>query len=440
MQKFLCSFALGLCAFSLSAFAQDELPTAEPRIYIAVGDPNVKKVLMAIEATTGTPPLVVKEFFETMTNDMDYTDLFEFLPANRMPAGPKPGLEVYRGLGTEFLIRSTISVQGSVVEAEVRLFDASRNLQILGRKYPFVSKSGQIGRELAHFAANDIIQALTGEAGIFRTRILMSCGMNRKEIYIMDFDGQNARPITRDGNFALSPSWNSDGRKILFTSYRPAVAGGPLNPNLYMVDLISNQRRLLSAARGLNTGGVFHPKLEKVAYTFSQNGRPEIYALDLVKNIRAPITTSHFFSVEPNYSPDGTKIAYSSSRTGRPHIYVADADGSSPKQLTRAGVYNSSPNWSPKGDRIVFSGQENMRNNFNIFLIDPSGSNLARLTDFAHSSENPTFSPDGRFIAFSSNQGGRYGIYVMTARGAKIRPLSTFGLGHCKQPSWSPRL
>ena len=413
-------------------------PAADSRIYIAVGDPNVKKVLMAIE-TSGSDA-ISREFSQTLINDMDYTDLFELLPSAKMPE-KKGSLEAYKVLGVEFLLQgSIVSQSDNKVEAELRLFDVARGLQIFGRRYPLVAKTAQPGRELAHFGGNDVIQALTGEAGIFRTRLLMSCGQRIKEIYIMDFDGQNVRRITRDGNFALSPNWAPDGKRIVFTSYKPARSGGPLNPNLYMFDTFTNQRKILSAAVGLNTGAAFHPTQEKLAYTFSQNGRPEIYTLDLLANTRTPVTKTHFFSVEPSWSPDGLRLVYSSKEVGRPHIFVANADGSSRKRLTIAGEYNSSPNWSPKGDKIIFSGQENQGNNYNIFMIDPSGSNLVRLTDGIHSSENPVFSPDARFIAFSSNLGGAYRINVMTARGTRIRQLSPPSIGPCKQPAWSPRL
>ncbi len=413
------------------------------RIYIAVGSPNVKKVLLAIETTRGTQGLM-GDFYATLTNDMDYTDLFEVLPPGRLPPAKALGtidVNVYRGLGVEFVLQSSVERKANgQVEAQVRLFDVSRGTQILGRAYPLVSASGQPARELAHYAGNDIIQTLTGEPGIFRTRLLMSCGNRTKEIYIMDFDGMNVRQLTQDRNFALSPSWAPDGKRLLFTSYKPAVKGGALNPNLYLYDMSNQQRRLLSAARGLNTGGAFHPRDDKVAYTFSQNGRPEIYVLDLSSNTRRAITKTQFFSVEPAWSPDGTRLAYSSSATGRPHIYVASSEGTNAVRLTFAGVYNSSPQWAPRGDRIVFSGQENKANNFNVFSIDPNGSNLQRLTDGRHSSENPVWSPDGRHIAFSSNQDGQYRIYVMSARGTKIRVLSPRNLGPCKQPSWSPRL
>ncbi|MBS1983967.1 MAG: PD40 domain-containing protein [Bdellovibrionales bacterium] len=444
---FLGRFAAAVILFGtvMPVHAEDLAPkegttaeTIDKRVYISVGAPSVRKVLMAIEPTQG-PGGLASAYHQTLANDMDYTDLFEFLPDSRIPADRD--LSSYRALGVEFLVRSAVNVKGNTIEVELRLIDVPRGVQILGRLYPFVSTTGNPARELAHYSGNDIIYSLTGEPGIFRTRILMSCGQRTKEIYIMDFDGENVRQLTRDRNFALSPSWAPDGKRLLFTSYKPSTANGPLNPNLYLYDLITNQRKLISAARGLNTGGVFNPKEDKIAYTFSQKGKPEIYVLDFKTNTRTAITQTQYFSVEPNWSPDGQRIVYSSSMTGHPHIYVANANGSNAKRLTFAGVYNSSPNWSPRGDKIVFSGQENTGNNFNVFMVDPSGSNLVRLTDGSMSSENPAFSPDGRHIVYSSNQqGGVYRIFVMTARGNKVRTISPSGLGNCKQPAWSPRL
>ena len=440
-----CLLASGM---TRSVRADDHLGDEQPsRIYIAVGDPNVKKGLLAIEKTQGIEK-IANEFNMTINSNMDFTDLFEILPQDKMPESKKSmsldsiPFAAYRSLGVDFLIKSALSESGNQIIAEVRLFDVAKGTQILGRRYPLAASSPLPGRELAHFSSNEIVKALTGEDGVFRTRIIMSCGQRIKEIYMMDFDGQNVRQLTRDGNLALSPNWAHDGRRMLFTSYKPAVRGGPTNPNLYMFDMLTGQRRLLSAAIGLNTGGSFHPKENLIAYTFSQSGkaRPEIYLLDLNSNTRKPITRTQFFTVEPSWAPDGNRLVYSSSQTGRPHIFVANRDGSSPKRLTFAGVYNSSPNWSPRGDKIVFSGQETQGIHFNIFLIDPNGSNLVRLTDGSQSSENPVFSADGRHIAYSSNQTGNYRIYVMTARGTKIRAISPTGLGPCKQPAWSPRL
>jgi TolB protein len=421
-------------------------PASTPRIFVPIGLPGFKKVSLGIEKTTGNAVLA-KVFHQTLVSDMLYTDLFDIIEENKMPpanANFQAGTfswNPYRATGMRYLIKSSIESKGGTVEAEVRLYDVNKGEQIAGKRYPFKSRIDDAPRELANFSGNELMEALTGEAGIFRTRMLMSCGGRKKEIYIMDFDGDNVRQITRDGNFALSPSWAPDGNRIVFTSYKPAVKGGFVNPNLYTYNVSTNKRELITAAKGVNSGAVFHPFKNQLAYTYSNNGKPEIFMLDLEAKTRIALTQTMFFSIEPAWSPDGTKLAYSSSKTGKPHIYVSASDGSNAKQLTNAGVFNSSPRWSPKGDKIVFSGQENFKNNFNIFMIDPSGTNLVRLTDGATSTENPAFSPDGRHIAFSSNQGGSYQIYVMALHSGRVsRALTPKSLGDCKQPAWSPRM
>lgn len=419
---------------------------SQPRIFVPIGSPNFKKVNLGVEPTKGSAALA-REFNRTLVSDMLFTDLFNVTEGDKMP--PATGSfqvgsfqwNAYRASGLNYLIKSSVEVKGSEVEAEVHLYDVNKGVQISGKRYPFKSRVDEAARELANFAGNEVVEALTGEGGVFRTRILMSCGGRNKEIHIMDFDGEKERPITRDNNFALSPSWAPDGKRIVFTSYKPTVKGGFVNPNLYTYNIETNKREPVTAAKGINSGAVFHPFKNQLAYTYSNNGKPEIFLLDLNAKTRVPLTQTLFFSIEPAWSPDGHRLAYSSSKTGKPHIYVSAEDGGGAKQLTFAGVFNSSPRWSPKGDRIVFTGQENLKNNFNIFMIDPSGSNLVRLTDGAHSSENPSFSPDGRHVAFSSNESGTYQIYVMALHTGRIsRPLTAKSLGNCKQPAWSPRL
>lgn len=421
--------------------------SSSARIYIPVGEPNVKRVLLAVEPTRGAES-VAQEFFQTMNSDMDFTDFFDLLPLAKMPE--KSGnITAYKILGVEFVIQSELKSVGGRFEATVQLLDVAKGVAILARRYPFMASSSQVGRELANYAANDVIQSLTGEPGIFRTRMLMSCGKkNSRDIYIMDFDGQNVRQLTHDRNLVLSPSWSGDGKRVLFTAFRSSRAGAFVNPNLYMMDLVTNKTQVVSREPGLNSGGVFRPNSNQIAYVFSKAGHPEIYLYDMLKKSKMQLTQSQssFFTVEPAWSADGNMLAYSSHSYSKkngdshPHIYTANSDGSNRKRLTFAGNYNSSPNWSPKGDKIVFSGQENRANNFNIFSVGPQSGEIQRLTDGSDSKENPSFSPDGRFIAFSGNASGEYRIYVMTALGTRIRALTPPGLGSCKQPTWSPRL
>src|SRR4030067_781583 len=71
-------------------------------------------------------------------------------------------------------------------------------------------------RKIAHKFADDVMESLTGERGIFDTRFLFASNISgSKEIYMSDYDGYNTRQITRNGSINLSPQWSPDGRRIL---------------------------------------------------------------------------------------------------------------------------------------------------------------------------------------------------------------------------------
>ena len=99
---------------------------------------------------------------------------------------------------------------------------------------------------------------------------------------------------------------------------------------------------------------------------------------------------------------------------------------------------------SPEGDWVVYTVSQidtkEDKGQSHLWMVKWDGSVHLQLTYGKEGASSPKFSPDGRYIAYSGNQEGKYRIYVMTARGNHIRAISAPKLGHCKQPSWSPRL
>ena len=75
-------------------------------------------------------------------------------------------------------------------------------------------------RRLAHHISDSIYEALTGEKGIFSTRIayvLVKREPGQATRYVLevaDMDGRNPRPIMRSDEPIMSPSWSPDGKKI----------------------------------------------------------------------------------------------------------------------------------------------------------------------------------------------------------------------------------
>lgn len=441
--KILSLIGVVFLCLNVEALANNDILKAGPRkFFIDVGAATTRFEKLYID------PIEVsnehfKNFIQVIADDLNFSDYVEVVPfkntfsATSVNQYTKSDRLKHRVLGSTIVLKVHLDVKSSKVLAAIFNARSAELIKSSELKYKGSLTKKSI-RRLSHWVSDFVIEGLTGEEGIYQSKMLMSCGKKLKEIYIADYDGHFPVRLTHDKNIALAPSWNLDGDRILFTSFKPIKKGLAQNPNLYMVNLKSRKRKLISATRGLNTGGVYHPFQNLIAYTHSKRGKAEVFLLDMLSKSRKVITKSFYFSVEPSWSPKGDRITFSSSASGRPHIYVSDKSGSSPKRLTFAGHYNSSPNWSPVSDKIVFSGQENKKNNFNIFVVDASGSNLQRLTQGRSSNENPHFSPNGRFVSFASNREGVYKIYAMSLKKLKPRLITPEGVGECKDPAWSP--
>jgi TolB protein len=413
---------------------------AGEKAYIAVGNAKTKKVVLAIapmraDAASGGE---AKSISDTVAADLTFMDLFRFLaPASfteSKSAGIAPGtfqMSDWTSIGAEFVIKSQILREAGGFRLEAFLYDAAGNRAILSKRY--VASAGDI-KTMAHTFANDVVTALTGLPGIFLTKIVMSCGnQGKKELYLMNFDGTEARQLTRHNSIALSPAWSPDGTKVAYSLYT-RNSKNIRNIDLYEMDFRARTVRMLSNRRGINSGASYSPDGRRIVATLSFSGNPELYLFTPGSANSTKITQSFGFDVDPTWSPDGSKIAFVSSRSGMPMVYSMSADGSNVQRLTFAGRYNAAPSWSPTNNKIAFAGW--LEGRFDIFVMNPDGTTIERLTKNQGNNEDPSFSPDGNFIAFSSNRTGQSNVYVMNVDGTFTKRL-TYGLGNCSMPKWS---
>lgn len=333
----------------------------------------------------------------------------------------------WAGAGYDLLAQSEYSVKGDQLTIEYRLFDVMSRKLLTSKRYLGTVKDA---RRFSHSFADEILRAITGEAGSFATRIAyVSTQTGNKEIYIMDWDGNNPQPLTRNGSINMNPEFSPDGREIIFTSYKRS------NPDLYRRALTHTAEVAVSSRKGLNITGSWSPDGSKIALSLSKDGDAEIYTLDKDGSHPVRLTVNPALDLYPTWSPDGKQLAFVSDRLGKPQIFIMDADGGNVRRLTTSGTYNVNPRWSPKGDKIAYSRLTD--GVFNIFTIAPDGSADTQVTQEG-SNENPSWSPDGRFICFSSKRSSGDGIYVMRNDGFGQSKVSQ-GKGAFFQPSWSPR-
>jgi len=265
------------------------------------------------------------------------------------------------------------SVTGSVT-------DKLAKKVILSNRY-----TGTNLRRQAHAFANDIVFTITGKKGIGLTQIAFKAqptGNGAGEIYVSDFDGHDAQPVTHDDVIVSHPSWAPGRLALFYNSYKVG------NPDIYFHNLSAGQRSLVAHYGNLN--------------------------------------------ISPAVSPDGTKLALISDKDGWVDLYVADADGGNLKRLTKSPEDESSPCWSPDGKWICFATKIGERRR--LAKIPADGGEIQVIsTSTAPNPTEPDWSPDGKWIAFTS-QTSEFDICVMPADGSKDPAVLVPG----EAPSWSP--
>lgn len=409
------------------------------RVYIDITQPGFVKLPIAVPEFKMQGPeeaSLARQMAAVVSEDLDFCGYFKVLdPAGFLESPQQMGVlpseirfDSWRAIGADFLVRGLYQAQGGTLKVEFRLFDVVSQKMVIGKAYEARVVDA---RAVAHRIANEIIAALTGEAGIFDTRLaFVQADGDTKEIYVMDVDGQNLTPLTRDGSTALSPAWSPDGTQLAYVSY---VEG---QPKVFVANVFTGARRAVSGYPGINITPAWHPSGGRLAVTLSKDGNPDIFLMDSQGSVLKTLVSGWAIDVSPTWSPDGSKIAYVSNESGNPQVYVLDISSGHKKRLTYEGKYNTSPAWSPKGDWIAFSSLTGGAHN--IFIIRPDGSGLRALTHGEGNNESPTWSPDGRLVAFSSTRNGSSAIWAAVVNGEGTRRLTRLG-GAQSQPSWSPR-
>lgn len=394
------------------------------KVYIDITSPALRKLPVAIFDLAGPSG---KEISDIIRDDLTFTGLFLYIDKASYIESPSQQFNPlnWTPLGIEAVVKGTV-LEDKNLTATVKLYDSFEGKEIFNKEYQ-AEKS--LLRQLAHSISNDIYQAITGKAGIFRSRIaFVAEDDEKKSIYLMDWDGERIKKLGLKGSLVLSPHWSPDGTKIIYSAERGRQWG------IYLINFLKMTEKRILESNGINMVGDFFPDGETFVFSSSMNGTPDLYTSSLSSGKRQRLTSSYGIEVSPAVSSDGKYIAFVSDRGGTPQIYVMRSDGSEVRRITFEGSYNTSPSWSPSGDRIVYSGRFGGKNQ--ICLIKPDGSGFMQLTDYANN-EEPSFSPDGRYITFSSDRGGTKGVYIMRANGESQKKITPKGL-KAFGPRWSP--
>lgn len=434
--------------YSLLFFLCVMFPSAvmgQSDVVINIAQDTKPEVNIAITGFTGLDPStdkigIGKKGRQILENDLRLSELFQ--PVNRNLFGglesdrigkPEVDYMAWSQLGVQWMVNTqyAISKKNQLVTIIFRLYDIVNEQFLLGKRYRATAPNL---RKIIHRFADEVVEALTGKKGIAGTRIAFLSGKRSgKEIYIVDFDGANAKKLTNENTVLLTPTWSPDGKSITYTSYVDK------NPNLVMLDIDGKRRKILVNSPGMNTAPDWSPDGQKIAVVLSRDKNSEIYVMDKRSNLVR--LTNHFnIDTSPSWSPDGKKIVFTSDRSGigAPQIYIMDSqrgDRAGVQRISYGSNYNDNPTWSPDGDKIAYNSRKN--GILQIKIYDLNTRKEINFTSGRGNKEEPSWSPDGRFLAYMMKKGGRPEIFIKKIGSNKARQLTFLPTGGAS-PSWSP--
>lgn len=311
----------------------------------------------------------------------------------------------------------------------------AQNPQILAQQYTEVA-SQEMARTVAHRFADAIIARLGGIPGIAETKIyFVSSRTGTKEIWVMDYDGQNQHQVTHLGTVSISPRVSPDGSRVAFAS----LGSGGWSIRMFSTELGRVVAFPAGTAGGSNLSPAWSGDGSHVAFASSRAGDADIYVADASGGSAHRITSFAGPDVAPTWNPKGGQIAWVSSHsTHLPQIYIMDQDGAGVQRMTDGG-YAVSPNWSPSGKFLTFSWNRKYGpgapGGQDIYVMDIASMRWLQLTHEAGSNDFPSWSPDERHIVFERTMGGHSQIWTMLSDGTQQHPLTTSGNNH--MPNWS---
>jgi TolB protein len=422
---------------------------APPQDWIRTGTGlGVEKIRLAVpdfKPTANDPDSkkLASTFSTTLWNDLQAAGIFDMVSASFYPVSV-PGTPQDVKLAeweapppnANMLAFGNAGVQSGSFAVQGWLFDVknAQSPQVLGKQYR-ESATEDNARLIAHRFADEIIFRLGGGIqGIAESKIyFVSSRGGTKEIWQMDYDGANQKPLTHLGTIALSPHVSPDGSRIAYAG----ISNAEWQILMYSLEL--NRPVNFTRFAGTNLSPAWSSDGKTLAFSSSRSGDSEIYAVDISGGEVRRLTNTKGPDVSPTWNPKtNDQIAWVSGRTGLPQIYTMASDGTNMVRMTDQG-YAVSPSWSPNGQFLALAwirhygpGEPGASD---IYVMDVASKQWVQLTHDGGRNDFPSWSPDGRHIVFQSNRTGKTQIWSMLADGSQARQLTN--ASENSQPNWS---
>ncbi|OGB57926.1 MAG: Tol-Pal system beta propeller repeat protein TolB [Burkholderiales bacterium RIFOXYD12_FULL_59_19] len=366
---------------------------------------------------------------EIIMADLERSGQFRVIaaPAGVFDESSLPELSSLRQSGADAFASGSVSkLADGRFDVRFRLWDVVKGQDLGGRSFAVTMPDLRLA---AHRVADELYEKLTGDKGVFSTRIAyVTKAGQRYQLWVADADGENAQSALTSPEPIISPAWSPDGNQLAYVSFESR------KPVVYVHNVSTGKRRLIANFKGSNSAPAWSPDGSTLALTLSRDGGSQLFLMAATGGEPRRLIQSLSIDTEPAFSPDGAHIYFVSDRGGAPQIYRVTTSGQKVERITFTGTYNISPSISQDGRWLAYISR--VGGAFKLNLMNLADGSVSAITESA-ADESPSFSPNGKMLVYATQVQGREALMTSTLDG-KVKARLSGQQGDIREPHWGP--
>ncbi len=310
--------------------------------------------------------------------------------------------------------------------------------------------------------------------------------------------GQPARLTSIDlfnMQYAVDPQISPDGQRIIYVRRFSDIMSDKTYSNLWIINPDGKENRPLTTGNFTDSSPRWSPDGNRIIYLSDRDGKPQIYLRWMDTGQTTQLTHLQFSPSGIGWSPDGKQVSFLSLvpvpppqigklptapqgakwaepakiinrlvyrfngvgylPSGFTQLFVLPADGGTPRQISQ-GDYNlagfgfggSAPVWSPDGKFLILSANRRPDSEFEpldteVYEYSVADGTVKALTHRKGPDNAPAISPDGQHIAYTGFDDKYQGyqvtyLYIMNRDGSEPRLLTGDLDRSVGDPHWAP--
>ncbi|MBC7711191.1 MAG: Tol-Pal system protein TolB [Rhizobacter sp.] len=390
---------------------------------------GAQQIPVAVAGFAGSDAALAQQMSAVIEADLARSGLIKTVNSNGLPKNGElaavPFSELKARGADATVIGSLVPAANGMVAVSFRLVDVPKQEQLTGLVFNVPNKDL---RATAHRIADIVYERLTGEKGVFSTRLAyVAKSPGRFQLIVADSDGFNAIPVVNSAEPIISPAWSPDGSRLAYVSFEGR------KPSVYIQNVSSGQRTLLTRAAGNQSAPAWSPSGDQIVFASSQAGGTQLFVAGADGSNSRRLTNSGAIDTTPNWAPDG-RIYFMSDRGGSPQIYRIAGEGGNAERITFEGSDNANPRVAADGKSMVFVKREGSR--YMLAVQDFASRQVQTLTQ-GPVDESPSFAPNGKLIVYASVYNGK-GILAAVSADGRVKQRLGASNADVREPAWGP--